>query len=73
MPVAFMTSRTLKPVSGLWAKRSRIFITVYQRETLIEDLDCPIKSGNDSVSLMPLTHHNPSSPGLTGGSSIFIR
>ena len=50
------------------------FITLYPSETIIGDLDCPIKSGNDStrISLMHIIHLDPSSPGLTGGSSSFI-
>ncbi|MFH1708259.1 MAG: hypothetical protein ABIF71_10130, partial [Planctomycetota bacterium] len=42
--------------------------------TIIGDLDCPIKSGNDSarISLMQIIHLHPSSHGLTGGTSPFI-
>ncbi|MFH1707908.1 MAG: hypothetical protein ABIF71_08315, partial [Planctomycetota bacterium] len=41
---------------------------------IIGDLDCPIKSGNDSarISLMQIIHLHPSSHGLTGGTSPFI-
>ena len=57
-----------------WIGEISNIVTLYPSETIIGDLDCPIKSGNDSTrtSLMHFIRLHPSSPGLTGGSSPFI-